>query len=314
MNDSSYRVLFASAFTWPSLLILFFWVIPESPYYLIRKGDKQAARKQLSRLSSKDTNVDAKLEDIQLLVEREQDLNQESQNVSFLDLFKKQNWRRTRIVLYCNGLSQMIGATFLGNGPYFLVSAGLAATKISMIVEIGIGFAIASSILTWFLLGKFGNRTLMLWGTGGSVAAFIVVGVSGCFHTSAALWTTGIGLQLIWWSIGPCIGPAMSIAGQISEARLRAKSQAVGFAFNYFFSAVWNVVVPYMFNADEGNLGGKMGFIYVATAVISFVIIFFDVPETKGRSFAELDEMFRKKIPARQFKSYDDFRDPLEMS
>lgn len=96
----------------------------------------------------------------------------------------------------------------------------------------------------------------------------------------------------------------MSVAGQVSQARLRAKSQSLGFGFNYFFSAVWNVCVPYMFNTDQGNLGGKMGFVYLATAVIAWVAVFFDVPETKGRSFAELDEMFQEGLPARGFKAW----------
>lgn len=97
----------------------------------------------------------------------------------------------------------------------------------------------------------------------------------------------------------------MSISGQISQARLRAQSQSLGFAFNYFFSAVWNVCVPYMFNADQGDLGGKMGFIYFATAVISWLIIYFDVPETKGRAYADLDTMFELDLPTRDFVSWN---------
>lgn len=60
-----------------------------------------------------------------------------------------------------------------------------------------------------------------------------------------------------------------------------------------------------MFNADEGNLGGKMGFIYFATAVISWLIIFFDVPETKGRTYADLDTMFELDVPTREFVGWN---------
>lgn len=114
----------------------------------------------------------------------------------------------------------------------------------------------------------------------------------------------GVALELTWWVMGPVIGPAMGIAGEVSQARLRAKSQSIGFAFNYFFSTVWNVVVPYMFNSDEGNLGGKMGWIFLATGLISLVVVYFDFPETKGRSYEVLDEMFEQKIPARRFAKW----------
>lgn len=34
------------------------------------------------------------------------------------------------------------------------------------------------------------------------------------------------------------------------------------------------------------------------------IITYFYLPETKGRSPAELDEMFEAKLPARKFKGY----------
>lgn len=104
--------------------------------------------------------------------------------------------------------------------------------------------------------------------------------------------------------MGLTTGPAMAIAGEVSQSRLRAESQSIGFAFNYFYSCVWNVVVPYMFNTDEGNLGGKMGWIFLATSAISFAIVYFCFPETKDRTYEEIDELFERKIPARHFADY----------
>jgi SP family general alpha glucoside:H+ symporter-like MFS transporter len=108
----------------------------------------------------------------------------------------------------------------------------------------------------------------------------------------------------VWFIVGPAIGPAISLAGEISSLRLRAKSQSAGFFFNYSYSTIWNVVVPYMFNKDEGNLGGKMGWIFFATSVIAWAIVFFELPETKDRTYEELDEMFTQGVKARKFKEY----------
>lgn len=180
--------MFASAWVWPALFICVFWFIPESPFYLVRNKKLEQARKELLRLSPKNTNIAGKLAAIEDVIEAERSLASEARDVSFFELFDRKNWRRTRIILYCNGLSQMIGTTFLNNGPYFLVSAGLASTSVGMIVEIGISFAIASSILTWFIMPRIGNRTLMLWGTAGTIFFFILIGISGCFYTTAAKW------------------------------------------------------------------------------------------------------------------------------
>lgn len=97
------------------------------------------------------------------------------------------------------------------------------------------------------------------------------------------------------------MGPATAIAAEVSTARLRSKSQSIGFMFSYFYSTVWSVSVPYMFNVDEGNLGGKMGFIFLATAIIALVLLFFELPETKDKTFAEIDALFAQGVPARRF-------------
>lgn len=114
----------------------------------------------------------------------------------------------------------------------------------------------------------------------------------------------GVTLQLVWFTIGPSIGPSISLAGEISSLRLRAKSQSLGFFFNYSYSTVWNVAVPYMFNATEGNLGGKMGWIFLATSCIAWFVVWAEIPETKDRTYGELDEMFNERVPARKFKAY----------
>lgn len=169
-------------------MLLLFSIIPESPFHLVRQGSPEKARKALIRLSPKGTDVTTQLTAIEWLVEDERALANEAQSASFVELFNKDNIRRTRIIIYCNALNQMIGATFIGNGPYFLISAGLPSSSTGMLVEIGIAFAICSSIITWFLIPRTGNRTLMLWGTAGSALFFIIIGVSGCFYTKAAKW------------------------------------------------------------------------------------------------------------------------------
>lgn len=79
-----------------------------------------------------------------------------------------------------------------------------------------------------------------------STTLYTVIGIAGCFPgSSSALWVVGIFLQLTWWNFGPTIGPAMAIAGEVSSMRLRSKSLALGFAFNYIFSTV-SLDVPHI--------------------------------------------------------------------
>lgn len=67
---------------------------------------------------------------------------------------------------------------------------------------------------------------------------------------------------------------------------------------------MWAFVIPYLFNPDQANLGAKVAFIFGAFAVISTIYLWLYQPETSGRSFEQLDEVFIKKVPARRFKAY----------
>ncbi|KAI1018729.1 hypothetical protein LB503_005557 [Fusarium chuoi] len=52
------------------------------------------------------------------------------------------------------------------------------------------------------------------------------------------------------------------------------------------------------------SVTGKTGFFWFAFACLSVVWAFFRLPETKGRSYEELDLMFEAKLPTRKFKTY----------
>lgn len=69
-------------------------------------------------------------------------------------------------------------------------------------------------------------------------------------------------------------------------------------------AAMWAFVIPYIFNPNEANLGEKTAFIFGGLSVFSVVYLYFCHPETARRTYEELDEMFMKKVPAREFESF----------
>lgn len=54
--------------------------------------------------------------------------------------------------------------------------------------------------------------------------------------------------------------------------------------------------------ASQTNL--YQGFIWGTTALLTFIWAFFRLPETKDRSFEELDIMFAKEVPTRKFRTF----------
>lgn len=295
--------MFAIEWCCPVVIILGAFLIPESPYYLVRKNRIEAAGKALFRLyPGSDDQVQSVLQSIQQILAHEMDTG----SSTFTECFKGTNWRRTRIVLYANGLSQMVGAVFLNNAPYFMVIAGLSQTEVAMIIELGIGLSIISAVFTYFGMIFLGRRSLVLGGIAFAGTLFFIMGIAAAVSAQgpATRWCVAITLQMAWLSIGPSNGPALAVAGEVSTMRLRAKTLAVGFFFNFLYSTAWNVAVPYMFNTDEGNLGGLTGWVFFAACLISFTIMWFEFPDTKDLTASQIDERFEMGVKTRAFRKY----------
>jgi SP family general alpha glucoside:H+ symporter-like MFS transporter len=83
------------------------------------------------------------------------------------------------------------------------------------------------------------------------------------------------------------------------------------------------IAIPYMINPDQANLRGKLGksgiplnivsvvwltcslgFFFGGLAALCLIWSYLRVPETKDRTYAELDLMFERKVRTREFKNY----------
>jgi hypothetical protein len=68
--------------------------------------------------------------------------------------------------------------------------------------------------------------------------------------------------------------------------------------------AMVSQVLPYLINPTSANLGGKVAFVFFGLSLPLCFYFFFCLPEMKGRSYLELEELFRLEVPARKFKDY----------
>jgi SP family general alpha glucoside:H+ symporter-like MFS transporter len=199
------------------------------------------------------------------------------------------------------------GSVLGGTPTYFFVRAGLPET-ISFDMSVGgLGIASVGTIISWYLLGAFGRRTLYLWGLGLLTAILMTVG----FISVGAADTTGgnyaqAGMMLAWLGVYYLtVGPiCYAIISEVSSTRLRNKSVCLSRIAYYIAQIVTNVVNPYMLNPTAGDWGGKTAFFWGGCAFVFFVWTFFRLPETKERTYEELDILFDAKIKARDFTKY----------
>ncbi|KAM0445014.1 hypothetical protein ACHAQK_002558 [Fusarium lateritium] len=304
MDDSAFRVVFAAAWTFPGLLALGLPFMPESPYWLTLKNKHEQARRSLVRLSPNGDGIDARLVQIQHSIETERRLAAEK--TSYAELFRGTNLRRSRILLVCMYMPQIVGTVLSSNAPYFLNQTGMDNHTTVMLLQIAVSLGVVSAVLNVFAMLRFSYRTLMFFGVSICLAMYLAMGIAGTMaRTPTTLTVIGVAVAFPSISYGPAVGASMSVAGEVSSIKLRAKSLALGQAFSSIVSTIWQIILPYLFNRDQANMGGNIGWIFFAMAAIYLVVLFLDVPNTKGRTYEELDLMFEKKVPARQFGSYE---------
>lgn len=102
----------------------------------------------------------------------------------------------------------------------------------------------------------------------------------------------------------PTVGAvSWTLSAEVSSIQMRARTQSLATMTNALISWIMNFITPYLINTDSANLGGKAAFVWGALSVLSFIWVWFEVPEVKDRSFAALDYLFERVTPTRKFKS-----------
>jgi len=73
----------------------------------------------------------------------------------------------------------------------------------------------------------------------------------------------------------------------------------------YVTSVIFAVGIPYALNADQANWQGKIGFLFFGLGIACTAWCYFYLPETRGRTFEELDIMFERRVSSREFSTYE---------
>lgn len=92
---------------------------------------------------------------------------------------------------------------------------------------------------------------------------------------------------------------------EVSSAKLRGVTIALATVSCHIMSIICSVAIPYAMNEDEGNWRGKLGFLFSGLGFLCTVYCFFCLPETKGRTFEELDFLFERGAASRKFGGYE---------
>jgi sugar porter (SP) family MFS transporter len=270
----------------PALLYtIFCFALPESPRWLILNKRDHAAGKEVLRQINTNMN-EAELDH---LVKEIADSGQHE--VSRHRFFGKQLRKPIMLVFLLSAFNQLSGINaVLYFAPRIFEMAGLAE-KSALLQSIGIGVTnVVFTFIGLYLIDKVGRRILLLMGSVGYITSLALCAWSFAtqsftympYFIFAFIGSHGIGQGAVIW---------VYIA-EIFPSRHRAHGTSFGVSVHWVFAAVITLIFPVMVGSFATQY--IFGFFSVMM-VFQLLWVLFIVPETKGRSLEEMEQILAIK-------------------
>jgi hypothetical protein len=305
-DTRAFRVVLALQYVFATLYMIFVYWLPESPMFWVHKDNAAKAEQVIGELYGPD--YDSQRHVAFLLQEHrcEQAVRQVGKKISYIELFKGRNLLRM-VISACIIWPLFMGTSFWP--AYQTYYFELAGAKNPQAMNYGCtSVAIGTSIVAYFLIDTIGRRKLWLIGCAGMMASNLIGGFMYIPQTNGYTAIAGrvaTAMVFIWngfYDIGPA-NMGYAITSEVPSSRMRVRNNAFVHVFSHLSGLAFSYAVPYMYNADAGDLGLRIGFVWGAFGGLFLVWGYFFIPELKGRNFTEIDQLFESRAPIRNFKN-----------
>jgi sugar porter (SP) family MFS transporter len=266
------------------LFLLLLFIIPESPRWLVKRGNIDQARNVLTKITVKHL-VDQEITQIQKSIASEAEsnwsffLNRKYMKILFIGIglaIFQQVTGINVIIYYAPSIFKALGNS-IDVALYQTVAIGV----------VNLGFTI---IAIW-LVDRIGRRPLLIVGT--SIMLFMLLALSTIFYTNQIE-----GLGALFVILGYCaafsisLGPVVWVLiAEIFPNNMRG--MGVSIAVTFMWAA--NLLVSFTFPVLLTRLNGGFTFlIYAFMCLFCLLFVWFMISETKGKSLEEIELSYSK--------------------
>ncbi|GFZ43406.1 hypothetical protein JCM24511_01126 [Saitozyma sp. JCM 24511] len=301
-----WKPLIGLEFIFTGILICLIWFVPESHLHHARKGNHEMAKKSMLKLYGYAPGYDVEYEYrvVQHGIEAERQFNEASKDSSFFEIFNRANWRRT--LAGCIGICSQWSAgapIVFSYSTYFFKVANLGTDPfiITILTFVLLIISISASLVACEYIGR---RPLLVGGCFLMLCFNIGLATTG-FFTGPGAGKAAVGMLLLWvLCYGASSGPIGYVAaGETSTPRLRAQTTSFNLGCYGIGFVVFQWSVSYMISPDAGNMGVKAIYVWAGLLIPTVILLWLFYPETYGRTYWELDELYERNIPAWKFKT-----------
>ncbi|XP_057659562.1 facilitated trehalose transporter Tret1-like [Diorhabda carinulata] len=268
--------------------LIMIWFIPETPKFLLGKGDLHKAQKALQWLRGNKTDIESEFADLQKIQKESNELNS-----SILDLFSKDNLKLLSIVLGLMFFQQFSGinAVIFYTTKIFKESGSSLDEKYCTMIVGVVNFV--STFIATLIIDRLGRKILLYISSVSMVASLAVLGAYfylkdvSHYNVSTIGWVPLVSFMVYVLGFSLGFGPIpWLMMGEILPAKIRGPAASISTAFNWTCTFV--VTKTFLLIIDA--IGNYYTFwMYGCIVGVSLLFSYFIVPETKGISLADIE-------------------------
>ncbi|KAI1064641.1 hypothetical protein LB506_007985 [Fusarium annulatum] len=289
-TNAAWHIPVALQFLAPTfLLALWFWV-PESPRWLLAKDRVEEATKSLRRIRKDKTE-----EDIDFEIQAIQHAHSNDHKGKWSELFDSKNRLRTMVAILAMFGQQITGQAFASQySVIFYLSQGFGARSFLFTVINSVA-GLACLLITWFTVDLVGRRVLLLIGGTGMAVFLFIVGSVGTIKNPTEIQKNTLVASFILFSSAYALSWApvsYIVLSEAASSHIKEKTNLLASVISVLTTFATSFTLPYLLSKPYAALGAKVGFIYGSFCVAMVVAAYFFIPELKGRSLEEVDQLF----------------------
>lgn len=297
-NPFSWRWMFIVGFFPAVVLLIGMFFLPESPRWLISKGQDQKGRAILQKVEEPQL-VEESIEKMKA------DIIIKDESASYRELFKP--WLRNALLIAVGIMffQQAIGInTILYYSPKIFKMAGIDSNRMAILPSLIIAvFVLAATVLSMSLIDKIGRRRIYFIGLAGMIISLIGTGLA--FYLEPILGPNLIYIAVVTiliynssfaFSLGPL---GWLLISEVFPLKVRGAGMSIGSLSNWFF----NALVTFMFLKIVNTFSAAGAFwIYAFVGILAVIWGYYYIPETKGVSLEKIEEHWRARKKPRELR------------
>ena len=298
LQSSEWRTMFLVAAVPGVLLIITTMLIPESSRWYVKVGRGADARRSLEKVTEP-SEVDQALSTVQAEVADET----ADGEAGWAEVFSP---RMRKALIVGIGLAIFQQITGINAIIYYadkiFESAGITSTAAqtkATLYCVGLTNVLATFVAVAYI-DRFGRRPLLFMGLIGMFVSLCAVAMGFATQstvdpgagTSIVGIITMVGLVVFIASFAFSLGPVVwTIISEIYPGRVRGRAVSLATAFNWGAAFL---VAQFFLTLTDGIGEAATFFLFAAMCVLAFIFVWRYVPETRGRSLEEIQEMWEQ--------------------